>query len=467
MSDAQEIKIEKLTTQPVARLVCEMAVPTILTMLVSTFYNMADTFFVGRIGTSASAAVGVVFALMAVIQALGFTFGHGSGNYISRQLGKHQTSDAAQMAATAYFSAIIFGIVLMVSGLLFLEPLVTKLGATETIRPFAMEYTRYILLGAPFMLGSIVLNNQLRFQGSASYGMVGMMTGAVLNIALDPILIFGFHMGVAGAALATAVSQMVSMIILLFCASREGNIRIRFREFRPVGRLYKEIVRGGLPSLARQGIFSVATICLNLAAGPYGDAAIAAFSIVSRILNFASSALIGFGQGFQPVCGFNYGAGLYQRVRQAFWFCVKTSFFFLVFLAVIGFVAAPHLVAFMRNDPAVVEIGKMALRMQCITFPLFSWYTMSNMMLQTMGKAGKATLLALARQGLFFIPCILVLAAAFGLLGLELAQPAADLLSFLMAVPLTLTVLSELKNGEEKNEKTGQSKELQCRIEEV
>ena len=266
MENAQEAKFKVMTESPVKPLVCRLAAPTIVSMLVTSFYNMADTFFVGQIDTSASAAVGVVFSLMAVIQAVGFFFGHGSGNYISRALGRHETEDAERMAAVGFFSALGGGSVIMVFGLLFLRPLARWLGSTETILPYAVSYMRLILIGAPYMTASLVLNNQLRFQGNAFYSMIGLVSGAVLNIALDPLLIFAFDMGIAGAALATILSQFVSFVLLWIGVQRSGSLSIRAKNFRPTKTLYLQILNGGTPSLLRQGLGSVATICLNVAA---------------------------------------------------------------------------------------------------------------------------------------------------------------------------------------------------------
>ena len=254
MQNAQEQKYKLMTETPIKPLVCKLAVPTIISMLVTSFYNMADTFFVGRIGTSASAAVGIVFSLMAIIQATGFFFGHGSGNYISRALGRQDNESAAQMAATGFFSALIAGLVIMVLGLIFLDPLAIALGSTETILPYAKDYMRIILIGAPFMTSSLVLNNQLRFQGNAVYGMVGITSGAVLNIALDPLLIFVFDMGIAGAALATVISQFVGLCLLWIGSRRGSSIAIRLRNFRPSLMLYQQMTKGGAPSLLRQEI---------------------------------------------------------------------------------------------------------------------------------------------------------------------------------------------------------------------
>ena len=355
MNDKQEAKFQELTGQPVGHLVCKMAVPTIISMMVTACYNMVDTYFVGQLhSNSATGAVGVVFSLMAVIQAVGFFFGHGSGNYISRQLGRHETADAEKMAATGVTLAFLAGCVILVLGQIFLTPLARLLGSTDTILPYARSYLRIILLGAPYMTASFVLNNQLRFQGSAAYGMVGIAAGAVLNVGLDPLLIFGLNMGVAGAALATILSQLASFCMLLLGCARGGNLRIRLKNLCLRRDLFLEIGKGGLPSLCRQGLASIATICLNRSAGLYGDAAIAAMSVVSRAMMLAQSALIGFGQGFQPVCGFNYGAGLYHRVKEGFRFCVKWSTVFLTAVSVLGLVLAPQIIAVFRNDPEVI-----------------------------------------------------------------------------------------------------------------
>lgn len=444
----QQQKFERLTNAPIPGLIVSLSIPTVISMLISSFYNMADTFFVGRIGTSATGAVGVIFPLMSIIQALGFFFGHGSGNYISRCLGAQDTENARKMATTGFIFALIAGALFGVAGLIFIDPLVRLLGATPTIAPYARDYASVILYAAPFMTASLVLNNQLRFQGSAFYGMIGMATGAVLNIGLDPLFIFTFNMGVKGAALATAISQVVSFVLLLIGCSRGGNIPIRLKDFSPSFARFGEIIRGGIPSLFRQGLASVATICLNTAAGLYGDAAIAGMSIVTRILFFANAAVIGLGQGFQPVCGFNYGAKKYARVRKAFWFCVMVAFCILLAWSAVCEIFAPTIIGFFRDDPLVIEVGARALRYQCMILPLAAWIVLCNMMTQTMGMAFRATLLATARNALFFIPAVLLLPIWFGLTGVEISQTVADALSMLLSVPIGIGVLNELKRKE-------------------
>jgi putative MATE family efflux protein len=443
---AENSKFIKMTQTPIPRLICTLAVPTIISMMITSVYNMADTYFVGQIGTSASAAVGVAFSLMSIIQAIGFTLGMGSGNYISRLLGQRDTEKASKVAATSFFTALALGAFLTLIGQIFLDPLVRLLGATPTNITYVKDYVGYILIGAPFMTSSFVLNNLLRFQGSAFYSMFGIGFGGLLNIALDPLFIFGLGMGTGGAALATIISQFASFCILLFASGRGGNIKISFKNMTPSWPIYKEILTGGLPSFYRQGLASISTICLNQIAGPFGDPVIAAMSIVSRVYMFGISLLLGFGQGFQPVCGFNYGAKLYDRVLKAFWFCVRLAAVMMFLMAVAGFILAPGIVAqFRKDDPEVIRIGTAALRMQCVTFSLSSWIVINNMLLQTIGKAAKASILALARQGLFFLPMILILPPLFGITGIQLSQPIADVMTFVLAIPMGTGVLRELK----------------------
>ena len=445
MYEKQEQKFHEMTEAPIGPLICRLALPCIISMLVTAFYNMADTFFVGLMrSNAATGAVGVVFSLMAIIQAIGFFFGHGSGNFISRELGKHNTQTASNMAATGLFSALTTGLLLCILGQIFLEPLAYLLGSTDTILPYAKQYMRIILLGAPWMTASLVLNNQLRFQGSAMYGMIGITSGAVLNIGLDPLLMFVLDMGVAGAALATIISQFVSFCLLLIGCTRGGNLHIHISHVQLKWSYFIMIAKGGLPSLARQSLASIATICLNHAARPYGDAAIAAMGVVQRIMMFGGSAMIGFGQGFQPFCGFNYGARLYDRVKKGFWFCFKSSTGFLVLIALAGFIFAPQLISVFRDDPDVIAIGATALRFQWVTFCFHGWIVMSSMMTQTIGLTGPATFLAVARQGLFFIPLVWILSSAFGLPGIQMTQAAADLMTLVVSIPIQITAMRHM-----------------------
>lgn len=474
-SELRQKKLHKMTTEPVEKLVLKLAIPTIVSMLITTFYNMADTFFVGKIGlgqadailqTRATAAVGVVFSLMAVIQAFGFFFGHGSGNYISRALGQNDVKSAEKIASAGFYYSVFVGLLIMIVGIVLARPLARLLGATPEFLDYTVDYMRIILIGAPIIMPSLVLNNQIRFQGNAVYAMVGLTIGGVLNVLLDPLFIFVLNMEVKGAAWATVISQFISLVFLYIGTERSDCVKIRIKNLRISAFCLKEITLGGVPSLCRQGLASVATACLNNSAATYGAAAVttavdpsssavAAMSVVSRIMMFAASALIGFGQGFQPVCGFNYGAKRYDRVKKAFMFCVKFAFGFLVVLAIPVMIFAPDIVGLFRgNDPFAVEIGARALRFQCITFPVMALVVMSNMMLQTIGKAFKASFLAMSRQGIMFIPAVLILPQFFGLLGVEMAQAWADLFSFIVSIPITIGVLKELTKMQEEKAKT-------------
>lgn len=467
-------KFIRMTTQPVEKLIAKLAVPTIISMLVTSFYNLADTFFVRQLeNDSMVAAVGVVLPLMTLIQAFGFFCGHGSGNYISRAYGKQDYKDAETMAATGFCYAVLFGLIIGVLGLVFIDPLALLLGAkTEATIRSTIDYMRYILYATPFMTGAIVMNNQLRMQGNAFFAMIGLTSGAIVNIVLDPILIysagdtlaggsvtmpFGAGMGVGGAALATAVSQILSFFILFIGVTKSDNIKIHLKNFSP--RLYyiKNIVRGGLPSLGRQGVSSIAVACLNHAVGIYVqdsimiDAVQAAMTGVSKIMNFLTSALTGFGQGFQPVCGFNYGAGKYKRVISAYTFCVKVSTVVLVAIAAVGFAfAEPITQAIAGSSELAGDIAAVAFRAQLVVFPLMSWVIMCNMMLQNIGMTARATIVAMSRQGIAFIPAVFILPLITGklfsdpVIGLQLSQSVADLLSFIISLPIGVSVLREM-----------------------
>ena len=439
-------RFEYLTKTPVPQLILRLSVPTILSMLVTGIYNTADTFFVGRISTQATAAVGLVFSVMAIIQALGFFAGHGSGNYLSRMLGAGKKQEADEMASTGFAISLILGIVCAVLGNIFAVPLCRMIGATQTTMADTLAYMRIILAGAPFMMAQFVINNQLRFQGNAFYAMIGLMAGAVINIGLDPLLIFGFQMGVAGAALATVSGQFISFCVLLAGSMRGDNIRLHPGNVHLNTHYLKEIINGGMPSLLRQGLAAAATLLLNLAAGTAGgDAAIAGMSIVTRVLMLLSSALIGFGQGYQPVCSFNYGAGLKHRVREGYLFCLKYGTIFLTAAAAVCFVFAPQIIGLFRKDPDVISVGKTALRAQALTLPLLAGIVMTNMMLQSTGKGFKASIASSSRSGIFFIPLILILPRIFGLTGVEISQACADVLSFLLAMPLAMNEMKAWK----------------------
>lgn len=437
-----------MTETPVARLITALAVPTIVSMLVTSVYNMGDTYFVSQLGRQASGAVGIVFSLMAIIQAVGFTLGMGSGSLISQLLGAQNPDRASAIASSGFFAALAAGLVITVSGLCFLDPLISLLGATETIFPYARDYASFILLAAPVMTASFVLNNLLRAEGRARFAMIGIATGGILNLLLDPLFIFVFGLGIRGAAIATALSQCVGFCILLSSFLRNRtSVQLSLHRVSRTAKDYLSIVQTGLPSFCRQGLASIATVALNRSAAIYGDAAVAAMSVVGKIFMLIFSVALGYGQGYQPVVGYNYGARQYARVRQAFFVILKVGTGILLVLSLAGFFAAPQLLnLFLPGDAEVIAIGARALRFQCLAAPLLALSVACNMTFQSIGKSWTSTLLSSLRQGFFFLPLILLLPAVFGLTGVELTQPLADLLTFLCCIPFAVRFIREIRS---------------------
>lgn len=447
---AYQSQYEKMTQAPVSRLVISLGIPTTISMLVTNIYNMVDTFFVGKLGNSASGAIGVVFGFMSILQAVGFMLGQGAGSVISRMLGKKNAEDAGDYASTSFFLAILMGIIIEIFGFLFLDPMLLALGSTETILKFAKVYVTYILIATPFMIACFVMNNVLRFEGKASLSMWGLLSGAILNMIGDPILMFGLDMGIAGAGLSTALSQIVSFCVLLSMFLRgKTQSKLSIRKIRFDAGLMGNIFTTGAPSLLRQGLSSISTMMLNHAAGQYGDPAVAAMSIVNRLCFFIFAVGLGIGQGFQPVCGFNYGAGKYKRVKKAFSFTLALSVGLLGTFAVVGFILAGPLVRIFRDDDTVVEIGTLAMRLQCLALVFQPLMVTTNMMLQSSGKKLQAAFTAMLRSGLYFIPVLLVLTKWKGLLGVQAAQPIADILSFVTALPLVVWYFKTLPEENE------------------
>lgn len=427
---------EKMTQTPIPRLIIKLSVPAIISMLVTNIYNLVDTAFVGKFGTSASGAVGVVFGFMAIIQAFGFMFGQGGGSILSRALGAQDPKKASVNASVSFFGSFIFGLIISAAGFIWLDDIVVLLGSTPTIAPYAKTYITYILVASPFMSSSLTLNNLLRYEGKAALGMIGLMSGAVLNMIGDPVLMFGFDMGIAGAGLSTAISQFVSWVILLrmFLSGRTES-KITFSNAAQVTpALLGNIMATGFPSLLRQGLNSFTTVLLNSACAEYGDAAVAAMSIVSRIIFFAFSIALGVGQGFQPVSAFNYGAGKYSRVKKGYIFTAAVAECIIAVGCVLLVTLAPDLVSVFRDDPEVISIGTRALRLQALANLALPVCMATEMLFQSTGKRFGASFMSSLRSGLLFIPALLILSSVRGLSGIQEAQPVALLLS----LPLTV-----------------------------
>ncbi len=446
---ADSKQFRKMTESPVCPLICKLAVPTTISMLVTGIYNTADTYFVSQIGKSASAAVSVVFSLMALIQAIGFTLGMGSGSIISRSLGAKDTDTASKTFSTGFFSALGLGALITALGLIFLEPIMNVLGSTETALPYAKTYARYILVGAPIMMGSYVLNNLWRWEGKALFSMIGIGLGGVLNIFLDPLFINVFDLGIAGAAMATLLSQCVSFTLLLIPVLMKKNIsKLSFSLFSKELSLHGNIWFTGLPSLLRQGLASISTIFLNHQGGLLaGDSALSAMGIFSKVTMLIFCILLGIGQGYQPVLGFNFGAKKWDRMRTAFIFTWIFGTAIMLTFAIPLYLFADSLMPLFIDDPEVISIGAQALRMEAFMLPLLTVNVMCNMTFQSTGERFKAALLSCLRQGIFFIPCVFILPYFFGVHGIEALYPVCDLLSCLVSLPFAVLFLYNLTHN--------------------
>lgn len=434
-----------MVNTPVSKLITGLAVPTVISMLVTSIYNMADTFFVSHINTEASAAVGIVFPIMSIIQACGFTLGMGAGSLVSVRLGQKRNQEASTIASTAFFSAFAVGALITLFGNIFARQFLTLVGASDAVLPYAMNYARFIFWGAPFMCASFVLNNVLRSEGKAFFSMIALTSGGIINIILDPIFIYVFGLGISGAAIATLVSQTISFCILLSWFLRGKAVcqmNIKFFDAKPS--VLGKTIWTGFPSLSRQGLASIATILLNTTAVAYGDSAVAAMSITTKIVMFVASIMIGIGQGFSPVSGYNYGAKRYDRVKQAYWFMIKCGFSVMAFFAVVIFIFAEQIMHGFIDDGAAVAVGVVALRWQIAFIPFHPLIVGTNMLMQSTRHIKAATFLSMNRQGIYFIPAILILPRLFGLAGVETAQSTADILSALTAIPYLIHMFKKL-----------------------
>lgn len=436
---------KKMTETPVPKLIISLAIPTTITMLITNIYNLADTYFVSKLGTSASAAIGIVYALMAILQAIGFLLGQGAGSNISRRLGAKDYEGANKFASTSFFIALSLGIIVAIFGIIFIDPFMMVLGSTETILPYSRIYGRYILLAAPAMIISFVMNNILRFEGKASLAMIGITTGGILNIIGDPIFMFKFNMGIAGAGLSTALSQYISAGILfgIFYTGRSQS-KIAIKNITKNISDIINILKTGTPSLVRQGLGSISTMLLNQSAAVYGDGAVAAMSIVSRCCMFLFSVGLGIGQGFQPVAAFNYGAKKYSRVKKGFFFTLIFGICTLGTLSLLGIIFSNELIGVFSNEQEIINIGVYALKAQLLALFIIPISVCGNMLFQSIGKSGRATFLSTFRSGLFLIPLLIILPNIMGIKGIQLAQPISDILSSICTIPFVAVFLKNM-----------------------
>lgn len=441
-------QFDRMVNTPIKKLVVSLGIPTIISMLITSIYNIADTFFVSQLGTSASGAVSVIFPLMAIIQAIGFTLGMGAGSVISSLLGQKKDEEAQIVGSSAFYSALLCGFIITLFSLIFMNPLLKMLGSTDTALPYARDYALYIVLGAPVMTGSFVLNNLLRSEGKSKLAMIGLTTGGLLNIVLDPLFIFKFELGISGAAIATLISQSISFIILLsMFVLKKSIITLSIFKISLKFSVYSEVVKVGFPSMCRQGLASIATILLNNQAKLYGgDPALSAMGITSKIFMVIFSISLGIGQGYQPVCGYNYYSKRYDRVKEAMIFTVIVMFVTMCVLSLFFFAFSTQVMEVFRDDPDVIKIGSKALKFQCAVMPLLSINTICNMTYQSTKQKFKATILSCCRQGIFFIPLIIILPLLFGIDGVVSSQASADFLTFVFSIFFFISLCRDINN---------------------
>ena len=439
----------KMTETPVPKLIIRLGIPTTISMLITSIYNLADTYFVGTLGESQQAATGILFTLQAIIQAIAFMLGHGSGTFVSKALADKNTKEATEYVSTAFFVGAAAGTALSILGLIFLNPFMRLLGSTETILPYARDYGMWVLISCPFMVCSLILNNNLRYEGKAFYSMIGLTTGGILNIFGDYMLIRHFNLGVFGAGLATAVSQMVSFLILLILYFKMAQSTISIRAVSRKFSVYFGIIKVGFPSLIRQGLSSISSGLLNNLTKPYGDGAIAAMSVVNRFYGLVMCVGLGIGQGFQPVAAFNYQAKKYRRVKKGLVFTTLFGFAFIGVLSLISFIFAEDIVYLFQKSPDAVRIGTPALRFATVGLLFMPLSVPVNMLYQSIRKAGVASFLSVLRSGLALIPTLLLGVYLWGLLGIQMAQPLADCITGLISIPFILYFLRKTPNDEE------------------
>ena len=434
MKTTAQNKFIEMTEAPLGRTITKLAIPATVANIITVTYNLTDTIYVGRIGASAVAAAGIIMPLTVILKSIGLMFGMGSANRMSVALGKKDRALAERLSSIGFFSTLFSALIVATLLILFKNPVVVALGSTPTVAP--LNCTTY------------VLNALLRFQGLATESMIGLISGAIINIGLEPLFIFTFHLGMFGAGLSTALCQLFSFTILIILYSTRSTVAIRLSQYRVFDSdILHQIISGGIPSLLRNWMRALGMAVLDLAANPFGDAAIAAMTIVNRIITLSNSIRAGFGQGYQPICGFNYGAKNYERVKKGYWLVVRASLIFLVSIAIIQSIWATPIIKIFQNNSAVVYYGVQTLRWQSLSLPLTAIIVNFNMLSQTLGYAFISSFVGSGRRGIFLIPILLILPHFIGFTGVMIAQPLADTCAFLLALPYQQYILKRLMKG--------------------
>ena len=432
---------DKMMKTPLVKLIVSLGIPTTISMLVTSLYNMADTYFVGTLGESPQAATGILFTLQAIIQAVAFMLGQGSGTLVSKALADRNKEEASEYVSTGFFTGIFIGSVFLILGLLFLNPLMRVLGSTDTILPYARQYGACVLISCPIVMGSFVLNNNLRYEGKSFYSMIGLVSGGLINIFLDYLMVVVFETGILGAGIATAVSQTISFSILFYFFKKMGESKIRFTFMSKNIHTYLTIMKVGFPALVRQGLASFSGGLLNNITRPFGDAAIAAMSVANRFSMFVMCVGLGIGQGYQPVAAFNYQAKHYDRVKRGLLATMAIGFCMVACLAIPSIFLAEHIVYAFQKSPAVMEVGVLPLRAACVGAMFLPLSIPVNMLYQSTRQVKVSTFLSMMRNGLMFIPTLLITTHFWGLLGVQISQPVADMFTGIVAIPFVFSFL--------------------------
>ena len=451
MTSTVDIHYKKMTEIPVSKLIIRLGIPTTISMLVTSIYNLADTYFVGRLGPSAQGAISVLFTLQCIIQAVAFMLGHGSGVFVAKYLADKNVKRATEFVSSAFYVSVLLGTLFMAVGLIIIKPFMLFLGSTETILPYAVQYGACVLIATPFIMGSFVLNNCLRYEGKAFYAMIGLVSGGLLNILGDFLLVYVFDLGVLGAGIATAVSQMVSFVLLVILYKKFAQSQTKIKAISKNFKDYLRIMKIGLPSFIRQGLTSISGGILNNLSKPYGDATIAAMGVVNKYTSVIAFVGLGIGQGFQPVASFNYQAKRFDRVKNATLFTALFGTALVSILSIPGIAFPRFIISLFQKDVAVISVGTLALRIASIGVIVMPVSIVTNMLFQSTFQAGKASFLSMLRSGLAFIPTLILFENLFGIVGIQISQPVADLISSLISLPFLVYFLlkgeSKCKNS--------------------
>lgn len=442
MTNTVDLHYKKMTETPVSRLILRLGIPTTISMLVTSIYNLADTYFVGRLGESPQGAISILFTLQCIIQAVAFMFGHGSGVFVAKHLADKKVDNATKYVSSAFYISVFIGALFTVGGLIFIKPFMLLLGSTQTILPYAVRYGACVLIATPFIMGSFVLNNCLRYEGKAFYAMIGLVSGGLLNILGDFLLVYVFDMGVLGAGIATACSQMISFCLLVILYFKSAQSKISIKAISKKWSVYFNIMKVGFPSFIRQGLTSISGGILNNLSKPYGDATIAAMGVVNKYTSVIAFVGLGIGQGFQPVASFNYQAKRFDRVKKATLFTALFGTALVSVLSIPGIAVPAFIISLFQKSPAVISVGTLALRVASFGIMIMPVSIVTNMLFQSTFQAGKASFLSMLRSGLAFIPTLLIFENLFGIVGIQISQPVADVISSLISLPFLIYFLS-------------------------